>query len=437
MLKRRPYPNYEQTNFELVPQVPKGWSVMPLKRVARITYGIGEPPSYVEEGIPLIRATNVSAGKVSEIGLVKVNPTDIPASRIVWLKAGDIIVVRSGAYTGDSAIITEDWAGSIAGFDMVVKPIAVNPKLLAYELLSHFMKEGQIYLEKMRAAQPHLNAEELGTCLCILPPDEEQTHLVEFLDTETAKIDALISEQQDLISLLREKRQAVISHAVTKGLNPDVLMKDSGTDWLGEVPEHWVCCRAKQIFMEVDERSADGMEELLTVSHITGVTPRSEKNVNMFMAETLEGYKVCRVSDFVINTMWAWMGAMGVTSYHGIVSPSYNVYRQRVSSLDPRYFDYLCRTPDFTVIVKSRSTGVWESRLRLYPDEFFSIILPVPPLSEQRVIVDMLDSETYQIEELISEAESCIALMQEHRTALISAVVTGKVDVREHVMEAV
>lgn len=117
-------------------------------------------------------------------------------------------------------------------------------------------------------------------------------------------------------------------------------------DWLGEIPRHWTTQRNKHIFREIDERSDTGEEELLSVSHLTGVTPRSEKNVTMFMAETLGGYKLCSPGDLVINTMWAWMGALGTSDYKGTVSPSYNVYRVRQNeNFNAKYLDLLYRTP--------------------------------------------------------------------------------------------
>ena len=103
--------------------------------------------------------------------------------------------------------------------------------------------------------------------------------------------------------------------------------KDSGVEWIGKIPKHWETRRNKHVFNERNERSVSGDEELLTVSHITGVTPRSEKNVNMFLAQTLEGYKHCSRGNLAINTMWAWRGALGFSEFDGIVSPSYNVYR--------------------------------------------------------------------------------------------------------------
>ena len=206
----------KDSGIEWLGEVPEHWDILPIKRVASICYGIGEPPQYQSEGTPLIRATNVHNGQLFEDGLVFVNPSDIPERRIVWLSAGDIIVVRSGAYTGDSAIIPENYGPCIAGFDMVLRCNAAPPRFVQYALLSKYLKEGQIDLEKMRAAQPHLNAEELGGSIIVLPSsNKEQTEIVSFLDLETAKLDTLTAEAQRAITLLQERRTALISAAVT------------------------------------------------------------------------------------------------------------------------------------------------------------------------------------------------------------------------------
>ena len=195
--------------------------------------------------------------------------------------------------------------------------------------------------------------------------------------------------------------------------------KPSGVEWLGQIPRHWQIYRAKVLFRQIDERSTTGEEELLTVSHITGVTRRSEKNVNMFMADSLEGYKKCESGDLVINTMWAWMGAMGISPEAGIVSPSYNVYRSRDSKCEVLFYDYLFRTGSFVAEVICHSKGVWSSRLRLYPEEFFEIRVPCPPPEEQRAIVRFLNRETKRIDTLIEKKQRQIEFLQEKRAALV------------------
>ena len=150
--------------------------------------------------------------------------------------------------------------------------------------------------------------------------------------------------------------------------------------WLPPVPAHWNEQRAKTFFREVDERSKTGQEELLSVSHLTGVTPRSQKNVTMFKAASYVGSKLCRPGDIVINTLWAWMAALGASRHAGIVSPAYGVYRpHNADSFNPAYLDYLLRTRAYVAEYIGRSTGIRSSRLRLYPNQFLDISLIQPP----------------------------------------------------------
>src|SRR6266436_3015911 len=159
-----------------------------------------------------------------------------------------------------------------------------------------------------------------------------------------------------------------------KGLKPYPEYKPSGHEWLGPLPAHWRQLRAKFLFREVDNRSQTGKEELLSVSHLTGVTPRSQKTITMFLAKSNVGHKICRPGDVVINTMWAWMGALGVARQTGIVSPAYGVYRPLTAGeMLPRYVDNLLRTPSYASEYLRRSTGVNSSRLRLYPEHFLRI----------------------------------------------------------------
>ncbi|MBP2281013.1 type I restriction enzyme S subunit [Psychrobacter sp. PL19] len=205
----------KDSGVEWLGDVPEHWQIVPVKHISKIRYGIGEPPKYQEEGIPLIRATNIRSGKISEAGLVFVNSDDIPENRIVWLDKGDIIVVRSGAGTGDSSIIPSKYKGSIAGFDMVVRATGCLPEFLGYVLLSNYVRNSQFDLEKTRAAQPHLNAEELGDSFIILPKDKEQKLIVEYIDREILKFDKLVTNAQSAVQLMQERRTALISSAVT------------------------------------------------------------------------------------------------------------------------------------------------------------------------------------------------------------------------------
>lgn len=264
----------------------------------------------------------------------------------------------------------------------------------------------------------------------VIPPLLEQRAIADYLDHETAHLDSLVAAKERLLGLMAEKRRAIITHAVTRGINPHASLRNSSIPWLGEIPTHWETERAKWLFIERDVRSETGEEEMLTVSHLTGVTPRSEKNVNMFEAESTEGYKVCYAGDLVINTLWAWMGAMGISPMQGIVSPAYHIYTP-CDRLDPAYVDALVRMPMFAEEAIRFSKGVWSSRLRLYPEGFYEICLPVPPRDEQRAIVAHIASETMKLDALRAATERTIALLKERRAALILAAVTGRIEVKQ------
>jgi type I restriction enzyme S subunit len=196
-------------------EVPAHWRVMLLKRVASVRYGLGQPPPEIPDGTPLIRATNVKSGSICEEGMLYVNPENVPESRDAILSPGEIIVVRSGAYTGDSAIIPPEYSGAIAGYDMVLTLKKGFSSFFAWQILSAEVRELQFGFCRMRAAQPHLNAEELRETIVVIPPFPEQQAIASYLDRETTKIDALIAKIREGIEKLKEYRTALISAAVT------------------------------------------------------------------------------------------------------------------------------------------------------------------------------------------------------------------------------
>lgn len=199
--------------------------------------------------------------------------------------------------------------------------------------------------------------------------------------------------------------------------------------WLPAVPEHWNEQRAKTFFREVDERSKTGQEELLSVSHLTGVTPRSQKKVTMFKAASYVGSKLCRPGDIVINTLWAWMAALGASRHVGIVSPAYGVYRpHHADSFNPTYLDYLLRTRAYVAEYIGRSTGIRASRLRLYPNQFLDIPLLQPPRPEQDQIVAYLRAQDAHIARFIKAKRDLIKLLTEQKLRIIDHAVTRGLD---------
>jgi type I restriction enzyme S subunit len=383
-----------------------GQQSVSLKYVVRLAYGDALPKDQDQEGSIKVFGSSGPYATTSQAN------TSAPA----------IIVGRKDSY-GKVNWSEKACFASATTFFIDATTTQQNLRWLFYVLQTLHLDKGSD-----EAAVPGLNRDDVYQKKILVPSLSEQQAIADYLDHETARIDTLIAAMEELLALLAEKRQALISHAVTHGLNPDVPMQDTGVEWLGAVPAHWECEIAHWLFGEVDERSSSTDEELLTVSHHTGVTPRSEKNVSMFMAESTEGYKMCQPGDLIINTLWAWMGALGVAFQHGVVSPNYHVYRPQ-GKLDAHYLDYLVRVPAFATEITRYSKGVWSSRLRLYPEEFFQIPLPVPPLAEQKEIAYYLAHETKKLDALNQRVQETIALLRERRTALITAAVTGHLNV--------
>ena len=364
----------------------------------------------------------------SGTGRLAVGATGAPAeapSPGTDFEPGDVLFGKLRPYLAKAWVA--EFPGRCTTEALVMEPTSIEPRFLRSVCLSSRFVSA-VDASTFGSKMPRAEWDFIGNLPVPVPDPDTQRVIADYLDRETARMDALVAAKQRLLVLLAEKRQAIVTRAVTRGLDPRAPLRDSGVPWLGEIPAHWKVERARWFFRERDQRSEDGSEELLTVSHLTGVTPRSEKDVNMFEAETLEGYKICTPGDLVINTLWAWMGAMGVSFGHGVVSPAYNVYEPTVE-LDPAYVDALSRLPMFAQEATRHSKGVWSSRLRLYPDGFFEISLPVPPLSEQRQIVAALRAEHEGLNSLETAAERTIDLLEERRAALIAAAVTGRLDV--------
>ena len=205
--------------------------------------------------------------------------------------------------------------------------------------------------------------------------------------------------------------------------------KDAGVSWVGSIPAHWPEKRAKYYFKEIDDRSQAGDEEMLSVSHITGVTPRSQKNVTMFKAESNVGQKRCQPGDLIINTMWAWMSALGVSNHTGIVSPAYGVYRPRSNQdYDYYYLDSLLRIEGYRSEYICRSTGIRSSRLRLYPDKFLSMPVVCPPQEEQQTIARFLKAQGRLFRKFIRNKRQFIELLKEQKQNVINQAVTRGLD---------
>ena len=417
----KPYHSYKSTRVPWLGDIPAHWDVHRLRFAAQIVAGQSPPSEIVREftGTSPFLQGNAEFGERSPTPRLSCESPNKKAQR------QDILLsVRAPV----GALNIADQAYGIGRGLCAIRPREqVNRDFLYYALST--TKES-LNQASTGSTYDAVAVGDVGNVVTPVPSLDEQAAIVRCLDDADQRIRAYVSAKERLIALLEEERQALIHQAVTRGLDPNVRLKPSGVEWLRDVPEHWDIRRLKFFYTEADERSRTGLEELMSVSHKTGITPRKQ-NVTMFLAESNEGYKVCRPGDIVVNTMWAYMAALGVSRQMGLVSPSYGVYRPiNQGILNSEFVDALLRTEIYRTAYLMLSKGITESRLRLYADSFLGIHWLLPPPEEQTAIVRYIDKAASEIDAAMDHARRQIELMEEYRTRLIADVVTGKIDVR-------
>lgn len=273
-----------------------------------------------------------------------------------------------------------------------------------------------------------LNGRDMGEFVIPYPTESVQRTISTFLDEKCTQVDTLIANVQAQIEKLKAYKQSVITEVVTKGLDPAVPMKDSGVEWIGEIPENWSTIRVKQLLKERKERSVDGSEEPLSMSQKVGLVPTKMLDIIPNMASSFVGAKLTYVEDLVFNKLKAHLGVFSVSKYDGLVSPDYAVYYS-TGKVHLKYLEYLFKTPQCISEFRKRSTGIAAGLTRLYTDGLFAIECPFPNMEEQIAIVDYLNEKCTQIDQLIAIKQAKIEKLEQYKRSLIYEYVTGKKEV--------
>jgi type I restriction enzyme, S subunit len=278
-----------------------------------------------------------------------------------------------------------------------------------------------------------LYSDDFFRIISLQPPLNEQIAIAQYLDRKTAQIDAAIAQKQQMIVLLKERRQILIHRAVTQGLDPSVKMKDSGVEWIGVVPEHWEVKRLKYLLDERTDRSKTGEETILMVSQVHGLVVRADYHDKAEVAQSTVGNKIVYENDLVFNKLKAHLGVFFKSTIKGvgIVSPDYAVYHTKGQITDLKYLEVLFRGPLYIKQFICRTTGIVEGLMRLYTSDLFSLEVPLPPKEEQKIILDYLENVNQKIATAINLKEQEIEKLKEYKGSLINSVVTGTVRVVE------
>ena len=362
---------------------------------------------------------------------------DLTTQTAVKLKENTDLSTLKTVHKGDFCISLRSFQGGFeySEYEGVVSPayqIFYKREDLVNDYYKYIFKDSS-FISKMNSYTmslrdgKNISYFDFGNTYLPLPTVDEQQQIADYLDTKCSEIDATAEDIQKEISLLEDYKKSVITEAVTKGLNPDVEMKDSGIEWIGEIPKHWDIIRIGYILSEIDRRSITGMEESLSVSQVLGVVPSSQIAVPS-TASTMVGQKIVEPGELVLNKLKAHLGVCFVSNYKGLVSPDYAVYKAN-EKVKSKLLEYVFHTASCIWEFKKYITGVGQGLSRLYTKDLFRINVALPDMLEQQQIVDYIDSKCSEIDTLIADKKRQLDILAEYQKSLIYEYVTGKKEV--------
>jgi len=421
--------------FDWAGKLPDPWEAKPLRSVADyIVSNVDKLVSEDETPVRLCNYTDVYHNEYITLGLDFMRAT---ASRDEIARFGlsvdDVVITKDSESWDDigvPALVRETADDLVCGYHLAL--LRPRKQFIDGSFLFRCLQAAPVRLQLELSANGvtrfGLSKSEIGATTLPVPPLPQQRAIADYLDRETARLDALVAAKERVLKLLSEKRQALIVQTVTQGVDPSVSYRDSGIPWLVDIPTHWAVRMIARLFREYDERGRPDLP-LLEVSIDRGVVIRefSSERIESTAAD-FNTYKVARQGDIVFNKMRMWQGAVGAAPEDGLVSPDYVVARP-TSCLSSAYASLLFRTPVFSAECARNSHGIVWDRLRLYWQGFRDIAVPVPPVREQLEIVERIQQEKRSLDELSTATSHTIALLQERRAALIGAAVTGRIDV--------
>jgi len=451
------YARYKDSGVEWLGNIPEGWNVRRLKHVASLKGRLGwqglRSDEYTEQGPYLVTSEHFKNDRVEWERCYHVSQDRYDLAPEIQLRDRDLLLMKDGAAMGKLAFIDKlPRPACLNSHLLLIRPLgqSFDNRFLYYILGSPAFK---VYMSQERTGTTFfgISQESIGNFAFPVPSINEQRLILEFLEHETEKIDTLIEEQQRLIELLKEKRQAVIAHAVTKGLNPDAPMKDSGINSLGAIPAHWKLKRVKHVIQSIEQgwspqcenRQADEAEwAILKVGCVNGGIFDPSENKALPSDLVADSSLSIQAGDVLISRANT-RELVGSTASVSHSFPRHllcdKLYRIRVGHriCSPDYLAKYFSSPHARSEIELAASGASSSMVNIGQSTILDLVLPLPPLKEQEQILGNIQAACIAIDTLQLKARQAISLLQERRTALISAAVTGKIDVRQAVAEVV
>lgn len=435
-MKRWPaYVKYKPSGIDWLGDIPEHWRNIKVKWYSR-RYTGGTPDksndAFWEDGtIPWLNSGAVNDLRITDPSAYITQDAYVNSST-KWVPKGALLIALAGQGKTKGMVARLMFRATCnQSMAAIISDSRLNSDYLFWWLTKNYTNIRNLGGGDSRDG---INLEMLGGIVAPFPPIVEQDAIAAFLDRETGEIDDLIQKREKLIALLQEKRSALISHAVTKGLDPKVKLKSSGIDWLGDIPENWKLLRLKYNVSINDEvlpetTSADFDFDYIDIGSVIKDHGIIEKQHFSFDAAPSRARRCVKCGDTIVSTVRTYLRAIATISANDendIVSTGFAVLRPR--TLYAKFLSYFCKNSFFIENVVSRSVGVSYPAINAL--EIGNIFLVIPPIEEQQAIAEYLDRETGKIDSLIEKENQLIEKMKEYRTALISAAVTGKIDVR-------
>ena len=443
MAKYKAYPEYKTISSSWLDSIPNGWELLPLKYLCNsfVKDGPHETPVFLEEGIPFLSVDGIQDNKLVFEGCRYISPSDhFRFSHKCKPVKGDVLLGKA-ASIGKVALVDTSREFNVWSPLAVISPIRSCLSKFIYYSLQATMLQAQCEVYSNSNTQKNLGMSTIDNLDFAMPSDEEASSISTFLDHETAKIDNLIEKQKQLIELLKEKRQAVISHAVTNGLNPDVPMKDSGVEWLGKVPEDWQLKQIRHLCTSNGGGTPSKSNPNFWVGNIPWVSPKDMKVQYISDAEdhvSEDAVKQSSTKKIPIGSVL--IVVRGMILAHSVpvaINTKVVTINQDMKALVPNgniSCDYLHLVlSGLKRILLELTDNSSHGTKCLRTDLFEKLWIPLPSLKQQKKIISEINEKVIKIDSLIHLQEEAKIILQERRTALISAAVTGKIDVRDWV----
>jgi len=446
MSRYRPYPAYKDSGVEWLGEVPEHWDVLPLKRIAHNNLSNVDKLSVDgEQSIRLCNYVDVYKNDriTADMEFMSATASDEQIKRLS-IRRGDVIITKDSETPDDigvPAFVADDMNGVVCGYHMALLRPYSDISVGAYlsRLLTSTYVRAQFATSAVGMTRFGLGKYDIENVPLPVPPTGDQASIATFLDRETIRLDTLIAKQEKLIEVLQEKRQVLISHAVTKGLNPDVMMKDSGVKWLRKMPAHWKILRIKSLATFItsgprgwSERTGDlGCLFIQSGDLDDTMQIRFHEAKRVEVLEDAETERTeLHTGDVIVCITGAKTGNVAVCNF----LPERAFINQHLCLVRPgreiasAYLGLALKSKIGSTYFDLSQYGLKQG---LSLEDIKEAPVPLPPTDEQAEITRFLDRETAKLDALIEKSRRFIDLLREHRTALISAAVTGKIDVRQ------